>query len=431
VKKVREGYKMTELGEIPEKWEVRQIQDLIKDNIIIDVLDGNHGAIHPKSSDYVEKGIPFIMANNISNGKLDLEGCKFISKEQSKTLRKGFAIAGDILLTHKGTVGQTAIVPNTVQEYIVLTPQVTYYRVKNNNSKLYNHYLKIFFDSELFQGIIKSLSAQSTRDYIGITEQKKLNIILPLFEEQEKFSSILSSVDEQIEITDNLIEKTKELKKGLMQRLLTKGIGHSRFKDTEIGRIPEEWEVIRFKDIGEIVTGSTPKTSEKDNYGSEYLWVSPSDMGENKYITKTNKMLSKKGFEKTRKLSKGSILVTCIGSTIGKIGIAGNELSTNQQINSIICKPDFDNEFIYYVIDFNFSNYINYISTQAVPIINKTTFSEFQIQIPSLEEQRKISLILSSVDEQIEQYESKKEKLQELKKGLMQKLLTGRIRVKV
>ena len=84
------------------------------------------------------------------------------------------------------------------------------------------------------------------------------------------------------------------------------------YKITELGEIPEEWKIKKLSSIGEIVTGSTPKTSEKDNYGEKFLWVSPGDLGSKKYITSTEKMLSDKGFNKTRKLPSGAILVTCI-----------------------------------------------------------------------------------------------------------------------
>ena len=258
---------------------------------------------------------------------------------------------------------------------------------------------------------------------------EKYKLILPPLEEQEKIASILSTVDEQIDNVDALIEKNKELKKGLMQTLLTKGIGHTKFKKTEIGEIPEEWEVKELDLIGEIITGSTPKTSEKDNYGNEYLWVSPGDLGIKKYVTNTVKMLSDKGFSKTRKLPKGAILVTCIGSTIGKMGISKTELSTNQQINSIICNDKVNSEFIYYALNYNFNMYTSFISTQAVPIINKTTFGKFLIQVPNIREQIKIASVLSEVDEKLDEYENRKQKLEELKRGLMQQLLTGNIRI--
>ena len=229
-KETREGYKFTELGEMPIEWTIKSIDELIEENIILEVMDWESRAIHPKSSDYTKRGIPFIMANNFSKGRIDVKNCKYISRDLANTLRKGFAIEGDVLLTHKGTLGETAIVPSLENGFIVLTPQVTYYRVSKNN-KLLNKYLKIYFDSKYFQDSLKSLGSQSTRDYVGITEQKKMKIVLPQIKEQEKIAEILSVVDEQIENTERLIQKNQKLKKGLMQQLLTKGIGHTEFKN--------------------------------------------------------------------------------------------------------------------------------------------------------------------------------------------------------
>ncbi|WP_270565081.1 restriction endonuclease subunit S [Clostridium beijerinckii] len=420
MQKVKEGYKMTELGEIPVEWKYKKLEE-------ISSITRLAGAEYSDIWETDKNGkIIALKGYNIGENKLILEDIERITEEMSNRLIRSKLFKNDIVFPCVGTIGKATLINEDNK-----------YHINQNIAKITPNegidplYLTYFLMSMFTKKQIQKFNTSSSQPNVLVGNLRRFNVNIPSLKEQKEISLILSSLDEQIEITDNLIEKTKELKKGLMQKLLTKGIGHSRFKDTEIGKIPEEWEIRRLGDIGEIVTGSTPKTAEKDNYGSEYLWVSPTDMGEKKYIIKTNKMLSKMGFEKTRKLPKGSILVTCIGSTIGKIGISGYELSTNQQINSIICKSNFDNEFIYYIIDFNFSNYMSYISTQAVPIINKTTFSEFQIQVPPVEEQRKISLILSSVDKQIDQYESKKEKLQELKKGLMQKLLTGRIRVKV
>ncbi len=125
---VREGYKQTEVGIIPEDWEYLKIKDLIDREYIEKPMDGNHGEIHPKKSDFVDDGIPFVMANNIINGKLDFNSCHHISLKQAENLQKGFSYSGDILLTHKGTVGNTTIVEQMVTPYIMLTPQVTYYR---------------------------------------------------------------------------------------------------------------------------------------------------------------------------------------------------------------------------------------------------------------------------------------------------------------
>ena len=99
-------------------------------------MDGNHGSNHPKAAEYVSKGIPFIMANDLVNGKIDYHNCAFITEERATALRKGFAKPGDVLLTHKATIGRTAIV-SSEYDTIVLTPQVTYYRVIKDINRRY------------------------------------------------------------------------------------------------------------------------------------------------------------------------------------------------------------------------------------------------------------------------------------------------------
>lgn len=187
------------------KWNEYTVQDLIDMEMLEEPLDGNHGSVHPKTSDYVDCGIPFIMANNFVNGEIDFENCVYISEKQGKTLRKGFAKPGDVLLTHKATIGRTAIVPDTY-ETIILTPQVTYYRVKKG---IDNRYLKYYFDSPCFQATLDNWSGSgSTRAYIGIKAQHKLPIILPPLCEQKKIADLLEILDKKIliniEINKNL-----------------------------------------------------------------------------------------------------------------------------------------------------------------------------------------------------------------------------------
>ncbi|WP_226639860.1 restriction endonuclease subunit S [Priestia flexa] len=211
-------FKKTEVGEIPVGWEVKTFKDLLQEDSIIDIQDGNHGNAHPKASDYVSQGIPFIMANNLIKGKIDLVNCKFLNKEQTDKLRIGFAVEGDVLLTHKGTIGRTAIVPR-VESYVMLTPQVTYYRV--NASRLSNKFLRYFFESNYFQNRLEKLSAQSTRSYIGITNQKSLLMVIPTLEEQKEIVKTLETIDEKIVNEGSTLEQLQILKKGLMQSLLT------------------------------------------------------------------------------------------------------------------------------------------------------------------------------------------------------------------
>ena len=177
-------------------------------------------------------------------------------------------------------------------------------------------------------------------------------------------------------------------------------------------------------DYGKVVTGNTPPTKDIENYeNGTYLWASPADLGTIKSITETKTMLSAQGFSKTRTLPKGSVLVTCIGSTIGKAGMATKEMSTNQQINSIVVNDNNDNEFVYYAIQSAFPRYLSSIAVQAVPIISKSAFELLPNNRPYLQEQKKIGRFLSMLDERIATQNKIIDKLQSLIKGLEDNLL--------
>ena len=176
-------------------WEQRKLGELVKEEILEAPLDGNHGEKHPTSDEYVDSGIPFLMASDIHDGEVNIYSCKYITKERAERLDKGFARNGDVLLTHKATIGETAILSNLMTEYAMLTPQVTYYRIKNEE-RLNREYLYSFFNSLDFQTELKTKAAQSTRPYIGITAQQNLKIILPAeIDEQRKIGLYFRNLD--------------------------------------------------------------------------------------------------------------------------------------------------------------------------------------------------------------------------------------------
>lgn len=200
------------------------------------------------------------------------------------------------------------------------------------------------------------------------------------------------------------------------------------YRSTKCGWIPNEWRCISIGNLGKIITGSTPPTSKKEFYGDDYFFVSPADINDGKYIYETEKKLSRKGYLISRCLPAGSILFTCIGSTIGKVAIANNCLTSNQQINAVIVKDDIFIEYAYYSLA-KIAPRIKFLaSVQAVPIVNKKEFTLFKIPLPPLPEQKKIADILSAWDRAIDLTQKLIEARQRLKKGLMQQLLTGRMR---
>lgn len=204
----------------------------------------------------------------------------------------------------------------------------------------------------------------------------------------------------------------------------------SGYKASPLGIIPEDWEVKRIGDFGKVITGNTPPTEDADNYGNAYKFVSPADISGSKYIEATEKHLSEKGFSISRQMPEGTVLFTCIGSTIGKCAIANEALTSNQQINAIICDSKHSGEFLYYELSHR-SNRIKQIAgEQAVPIINKSTFENYKVLCPPFAEQNGIAEILSLWDIAIAKQTALIEKLTLRKRSLMQQLLTGKKRLK-
>ncbi|MEZ9170110.1 restriction endonuclease subunit S [Vibrio cyclitrophicus] len=194
--------------------------------------------------------------------------------------------------------------------------------------------------------------------------------------------------------------------------------------------VPNGWSLKLISDTAKVITGNTPSTKDSSYYNGDIPFVSPADLGANKLISSANKTLTKKGFEKSRAVRKGSTLFTCIGSTIGKLGQANCELATNQQINAVIPYSSFDDDFIYYQLEMRAKFISKLAGTQAVPIINKTTFESQNLLVPdSLPEQRKIAKILSTWDKAISTTEKLIEASKQQKKALMQQLLTGKKRL--
>ncbi|WP_458734984.1 restriction endonuclease subunit S [Zobellella taiwanensis] len=202
------------------------------------------------------------------------------------------------------------------------------------------------------------------------------------------------------------------------------------YKQTEVGVIPEDWEVSAIADKHTIATGSTPPTANPKNYGEDFLFVSPADLSDKKYILTTEKKLSKQGFALSKKYPSGSTLFTCIGSTIGKTGFATEELTSNQQINAVFPSEDSDTEFTYYAITYIAPKVKALAGQQAVPLVNKSEFGETIFGFPrERKEQTAIANTLSDVDALIGSLEALIAKKQAIKTATMQQLLTGRTRL--
>ena len=198
----------------PMGWQKMSIGAALEEGFISDLQDGNHGEKHPKVSDFCDKGLPFVMANCMGDGELNLSKAYKLSECWKSKLRIGFARPDDVLLSHKGTVGEVAIV-SCESEIVILSPQVTYYRT---TKLLDSQFLAGQFSSVNFQQLLHKEAKQSTRAYIGITRQKKLPLIIPRLELQEKYTSRFRQIELQKRQTKKNLENSEALFNSLLQR---------------------------------------------------------------------------------------------------------------------------------------------------------------------------------------------------------------------
>jgi len=197
----------------------------------------------------------------------------------------------------------------------------------------------------------------------------------------------------------------------------------NKLKQTEVNKIPKGWKIVEIRNIGEVVTGTTPSTKIEKFWGTGVPFVTPTDFTISKYVHKTERNVTLEGADQGRLVPNEAVMVTCIAS-VGEVAMASSECITNQQINTIICNNEINPDYIYYTIVFRKNDLKRWAGITTSPIIKKSMFEKFPITLPPLPEQQKIAEILSTVDEAIEKVDQAIEKIERLKKGLMQELLT-------
>lgn len=293
------------------------------------------------------------------------------------------------------------------------------FKVKSSAIKIllakYNFNIKFIF--EIMQMVSYEVSVHK-RHWISIFS--KLKVLIPQSKEQQKIADCLSSIDDLISAEEKKLSLLNDYKKGWMQKLFpTEG------KTVPEWRFPEfkddnNWKCVEIDTVGKVITGKTPPTSNDSLWNGSIQFVTPTDIVEDKYQRLVQRTVVKTSNMKV--LPKGTIMFTCIAS-IGKMAISVYPSVTNQQINSIITKNGYYNEFIYYSLFRNVNKIKSDLSNTTVPIINKTDFSKIQISVTLNEkEQEKIANFLSGIDKLISSQKEKIEKLKQHKKALMQGL---------
>lgn len=426
VQKPKHGFKYVKtifdiFEQIPEDWEVRSLSDFAKESSIRfsknkqgPILSVTKYRGFVKSLDYFKKQI---FSKDVAKYKMVEKG--------------DFAYA--TIHLEEGSLG-------LLREFELgyISPMYTVFRIDSSVNPDYLYYL-LKTDSYLQKYAAMGEGTVNRRKSISFESFSKLKIPLPILKEQQKIASILSNLDLLIQQTQKEIEQTQVLKKGLMQNLLTKGIGHTKFKNSKIGKIPVEWSVIELKNIVSSYRNGIYKPDEF--YGNGFPSIRMFNIKDG-IINKSDAPLLNVTTQELEDygLLPDDILVNRVNSAnlVGKAGIVKNDLgpATFESKNIRIrifkekCNPVFLNYF------FNTHNYFkqinSFIKTAVAQVtVNQDDLNQLVIPLPMISEQSKIISIILDVDLNLLKKQEYKSNLENLKKGLMQKLLTGQIRVKI
>jgi len=340
---------------------------------------------------------------------------------------------GDILLSHINSlkhIGKSALYKEDFDLYHGMNLMLLRAK-KGKITPEYLHSLLTTTDARShFRRFAKQAINQASLNKQDISQ---LEVLLPPLPEQKKIAAILSSVDDTIQTTRETIEQTKKLKQGLMQELLTKGIGHTRFKKTEIGEIPEEWRTQHLEEVAKVFSGGTPSRAKPKYYCGSIPWVKSGEVNLDEILT-TSEYISEEGLNNSsaRWVRNGASLIAMYGATAGQISRLRIRATINQAISAVEGRQNIvDDTFLFYALLNGARKLMNLVQGSGQPNLNGKLIKQQILALPATEEQKEIGMILSSMDSYIHSQDERLMQLQSLKKGLMQDLLTGKVRVAV
>jgi len=417
-----EGYKMTELGPLPRAWEVVRLGEIIEE-----VKEKNKSSVDLKvfTVSNVEGLIPSdrffgkqVYSENTDSYKIVRQGC--------------FAYN-----PYRINVGSIGLFKESMG---LVSPAYVVFKVTRPDC-LHPEFLFRLLKSPFYMSEIEriAMSRGSVRRSLSYRDLSDFKIPLPPLPEQRKIAAVLSTVQEAKEKTEAVISAARDLKKSMMSYLFTYGpvplsdAENIPQKETEIGMIPEEWEVVRLGDIAELfIGGGTPSTNNKEYWGGEIQWTTSRSIN-GLYLVNGEKRITKTGLEEssTHLIPKDNLIIgTRVG--IGKVAINKVDIAISQDLTGIfIDKNKYSLEFLAYQIctDEVQAFFKECARGTTIKGISRGDLKRLPLKIPPLPTQQKIASMLSAIDEKVEAEENKKKALEDLFNTLLHNLMTAKIRV--
>ena len=410
---VRDSYKETRIGMIPAEWDVVKVKDVIT----------SHKQGFYTNKNYSENGgIKLVRITDLLNPKLNYESMPSLDVD-NKTFEQFKVDLGDFLVARSGAIGRYGIAlnksPCIFGSYII--------RFRLDQCKIDNYFFGLLYESSYILGQLARITQGSSNININAENIKSMWIPRPPLYEQQKIVVMLSSVDATIEKTDAIIAQMEWMKEALMQELFTKGIGHAEFKETKVGKIPKEWDLKKLSDLAEIIMGQSPSGATYNALQcGKPLINGPVEFGI-KYPTPIQWTS-----EPIKLCKPGDILFCVRGSTTGRMNLADQEYCIGRGIAAIRGRSNLAcTSFILYLLKYKNHNIYKTAlgGGSTFPNITSAQLQKYLCVFPNFAEQCRIGSTLSFIDEKIEHERIYSKQLASLRKGLMQDLLTGKVRV--
>jgi type I restriction enzyme S subunit len=333
--------------------------------------------------------------------------------------------AGSVLMTSRATIGEVAV--NTVP--MATNQGFCNFLPRSGTDAIFLAYW-LAGNKKQFE----RLAGGSTFLELAKRDACEVRIDLPPLPEQQKIAAILSSLDDAIAATRRVIEQTKRVKDGVLQTLMTRGIGHTRFKKTEIGEIPDAWNVVALRDIGQWTSGSTPSKSVTEYWGGNVPWVTPKDMKSPRIYSSQETITDRAVSAGARVVPAGSLLVVVRGMILAHtFPVATTEVAVtiNQDMKALVPADQINASFVLSWLQLSEQNLLARVSeaTHGTKRLTQSDLLEFPMPFPPRMEQDAIVAALTAPVNAGEVERRRVQHLERLKRGLMQDLLTGRVRV--
>ena len=418
-------FKQTEVGMIPSDWNVVSL------NSVVDFFNGDRGVNYPKDSDFCDVGVPFINAGHLKKCQIDFSCMDYITYAHYKRLGGAKIKKNDILFCLRGSLGKYAYVNF---DEAAPASSLCVLRSKKIDSK----YLFQLLGFEYIKTQIVDANSGSSQPNLSAKDVGNFNVILPpTIEEQQRIANALSDVDTLINNLEKLIAKKKNIKQGAMQQLLTgrkrlPGFAPAKptYKQTELGKIPTDWEVKTLNELCECNRSSTLSLPK------EFVYVDLESVYQGKLLKRQIIKACDAPSRAQRFFEKGDILYQTVRPYQRnnlKVDFDAKNYIASTGYAVLHCKESLLNsDYLYqYIHTDRFVDVVmDNCSGTSYPAINPKTLMTFNIIIPSsFKEQTAIANILSDMDTEIATLETKLAKYRKLKTGMMQQLLTGKIRL--